>query len=99
MWKLIFLVAALYIAYKLFANDFLKKRNAEEKADKEETDRKIAAGEMAKDPECGTYVSIDDSISVKDGERTYYFCSYECRDAFLKRLEAGGRDLPPHSGE
>lgn len=95
MWKLIFLAIALYVAYKLFANDFLKKRKEEEQVNKAETDRKIAAGEMAKDPECGAYVSVDDSISVKDGERTYYFCSYECRDNFLKRLEAGGRNLPP----
>lgn len=99
MWKLIFLAVALYIAYKLFANDFLKKGKAEEKEEKEERDRKITAGEMVKDPECGAYVSVDDSISVKDGDRVFYFCSYECRDNFLKRLEAGGRDLPRRDEE
>ncbi len=95
MWKFLFLAIALYIAWKLFANDFFKKKKSEEKAEKEETDRKIAAGDMVKDPECGAYVSVDDSISVKDGDKTWYFCSYECRDNFLRRLEAGGRDLPP----
>lgn len=96
MWKLIILGIAVYVLYRLFANDFLRKNRDEEKKAKEEKERKIAAGEMVKDPQCGTYVSMDDSISVKDGNQTYYFCSYECRDEFLKELEAGGRTLPPH---
>lgn len=95
MWKLIFLGLALYVVYKLFAKDFLKKREQEDKEKQEEQDRKIAAGEMAKDPECGTYVLPDDSISVKDGERVFYFCSYECRDKFLQRLESGDENLSP----
>lgn len=95
MFKLIILAIAIYIVYKLFANDFLKKKKVAEKEEKKETDRKIAAGEMVKDPECGTYVSVDDSISVKDGPKTYHFCSYECRDNFLKKLEAEGRKIPP----
>lgn len=95
MWKLLIILIACYIIYKLFANDFLKKRKASEKEEKEEKDRKIAAGEMVKDPECGVWVSLDDSISVRDGDKTWHFCSYECRDNFLKKLEEGGRNLPP----
>lgn len=96
MWKLIFIAAALYIVYRLFANDFLKRRKEEEKVNQAETERKISIGEMVKDPECGAYVAVDDSISVKDGDRVYHFCSYECRDKFLKRLEES--HLPPDSG-
>ena len=51
--------------------------------------------EMVKDPECGAYVAVDGSISVRDGEKVHRFCSYECRDKFLQRLEEGGRELPP----
>lgn len=58
-------------------------------------ERKVAAGEMVKDPECGTYVSVDGNISVRDGDKVYRFCSYDCRDKFLQRLEEGGRELPP----
>lgn len=94
MWKLIFLCVALYVLYKLFAKDFLLKKRENEKVDKAETDRKIAAGEMVKDPECGTYVSVDDSISVTDDGVRYYFCSYECRDKFLKKLGESGRNIP-----
>ena len=32
---------------------------------------------------------------VRDGEKVHRFCSYECRDKFLQRLEEGGRELPP----
>lgn len=94
MLKLIIFIVAAYAIYRLFANDILKKRKKDAEAEKKETDSKIEAGEMVQDPECGTYVAVDSSISVRDGERVYYFCSYDCRDKFLKRLEAGGRPLP-----
>ncbi|MBD5553308.1 MAG: transcriptional regulator [Desulfovibrio sp.] len=93
MWKLIIILLACYVLYKLFANDFLKRKKASEQEARAEQDRKIAAGEMVKDPECGVWVSVDDSISVRDGGKTWYFCSYECRDSFLKKLETGGRNL------
>lgn len=86
MWKLIFLGIAIYIVYKLFANDFLKKKKENAKTEKEEMERQVACGEMVKDPECGTYVSVEDSISVRNGNKVYYFCGYECRDKFLERL-------------
>ena len=88
MWKWLVLGLAVYVLYRLFANDFLKKKkeNAEDQA--AEVERKVAAGEMVKDPECGTYVSVD-------GDKVYRFCSYECRDKFLERLQEGGRELPP----
>lgn len=95
MWKFLFIILAGYVAYKLFAKDFMKKREASEREEKEERDRRIVAGEMVKDPECGVYVAVDSSISVRDGDRVYHFCSYDCRDKFLKRLEDGGRLLPP----
>lgn len=94
MWKLIILLLAAYIAYKLFANDIEKKRVAQEKQEKEDQQRRMAAGEMAKDPECGVWVVMEDSISVKDGARTYYFCSYDCRDKFLKGIRDGSRSAP-----
>lgn len=93
MIKWIVIALALYVLYRLFANDFLKKRGKEEKVDKKEMERKIAAGEMVKDPCCGTYVSVDDSVTVRDGDRRYHFCSYECRDRFIKSLQDGSRVL------
>lgn len=95
MWKWLILILAVYALYRLFANDVLKKKKENNEENAAEMERKIAAGEMIKDPECGTYVSAEGNISVRDGEIVHHFCSYECRDKFLQRLEEGGRELPP----
>ncbi len=91
MIKWIILALAAYVLYRLFANDILKKRQKEEKVDKKEMEKKVASGEMVKDPVCGAYVSLNDSITVRDGDRRYHFCSYECRDKFIKSLTDGSR--------
>ncbi|MDR1776876.1 MAG: transcriptional regulator [Desulfovibrio sp.] len=93
MWKWLILAAAAYILYRLFANDLLKKKKDGEKTEAEETARKVQAGEMVKDPECGVYVSADAEVTVRDGEKVYRFCSYDCRDKFLQRLKEGGGRL------
>lgn len=95
MWKFIFLAIALYALYRFFANDFFKRQKEAFQAREAEKEERIATGDMVKDPECGAFVAVDDSISVRDGERVFYFCSYECRDKFLKRLEDGSVNLPP----
>lgn len=95
MWKWLILILAIYVLYRLFANDVLKKKQLNKEESAADLERKVAAGEMVKDPECGAYVSVDGNISVRDGDKIYRFCSYDCRDKFLQRLEEGGRELPP----
>lgn len=92
--KLLLVAAGIYIVYKLFANDFRHKKKGQDEKEAKVMEKKKAAGELVKDPVCGTYVSLDDSITVRDGETLHHFCSYECRDKFLKQLEKGGRELP-----
>lgn len=82
MLKLLIAVIAGYLLFKLITGE--KKHKT-----KEEISKKVQTGEMVKDPICGTYVSVKSDIRVKDGENTYCFCSYECRDNFLKKLEKG----------
>jgi len=95
MAKWLILILAGYVLYRLFSNDLNKKKKDNKQESAAEMERKVAAGEMVKDPECGAYVAVDGSVSVRDGEKIYRFCSYECRDKFLQRLEEGGRELPP----
>lgn len=95
MIKWLILIGAAYFLYRLFANDILKKKAEIKKEDAAEMERKVVAGEMVKDPECGTYVSVEESISVRDGQTVHRFCSYECRDRYLQRLKDGDRVLPP----
>jgi len=82
--KFIIIGVAIFIVYKLFMGDKKKKSMESEKVVKQ----KVAAGEMVKDPICGTYVERDGSIRVREGEKVHVFCSYECRDKFLKQLGA-----------
>lgn len=42
------------------------------------------AEELKKDPVCGTYLPPSAAIQKSVGGTTYYFCSVECRDKFLK---------------
>ncbi len=99
MIKWIVLAVAAYILYRLFANDLLKKRQKETKVDEKEMARKVASGEMVKDPVCGTYVSVDDSVTVRDGATVHHFCSYDCREKFLKQIGEQGRELPGRKEE
>ena len=82
MLKFIILILAGFVLYKMFANDQKKKV-----ADKSKTQEKMAAtGEMVKDPICGSFVSKEGDIRVKEGDKVHIFCSYECRDKFLKQI-------------
>lgn len=82
MLKFLIFIAAAFILYKLLTGDFKKKKEAQVK----EKEDLAANGVMTKDPICGTYVPIDGDIRVKQGDKVHNFCSYECRDKFLKKL-------------
>jgi YHS domain-containing protein len=96
MWKWIILAVAAYALFRLFTNDWKRGRKGKED-EKAKLEKMVAAGEMVKDPECGTYIAADSGISVRDGETVYRFCSYDCRDAFVRRIQAGKQksELPP----
>jgi YHS domain-containing protein len=81
MLKFIIFIAAGFFLYKLIMGD-KKKKMVQKRKEEEKLEH---SGEMVKDPVCGTYVSIESDIRVKDGDQVYYFCSYECRDAFLRQ--------------
>lgn len=95
MTRWLILIAAAFILYKLFTGDRGRKKTQEA----ETKQRMAATGEMVKDPVCGTYVPADANIRVRDGDKVYAFCSYECRDAFVKRLEATRTESVEHAKE
>jgi YHS domain-containing protein len=88
MWKWIVLIAAAYVVWRLIRGDV---RQRQEQSGRKEREL-IDAGELVRDPICGTYVAARTSISVRDGTDEHHFCSYECRDQFLKQH---GKE-PPH---
>jgi YHS domain-containing protein len=42
-----------------------------------------SAGELLRDPVCGTFVSADTAITTTARGVTHHFCSAACRDKFL----------------
>ena len=95
LMKVLLVALALVVLYKLFTNDKARKS----KDDAKERAKKVASGEMVKDPVCGSYVDIQGSLTVKDGNKTLHFCSYDCREKFLKELENSGRAIPDRSSD
>ncbi len=41
------------------------------------------AGELKRDPVCGTYIATSTSLKYAKGSEVTYFCSTGCRDKFL----------------
>ena len=84
MWKWLILILVGYALYRMFMND--RKKSGED-----------TKKEMVKDPVCGAYIDSDSNITVRDGKTVHRFCSYDCRDEFLKRIgklpeKTGGDD-------
>jgi YHS domain-containing protein len=40
---------------------------------------------LVRDPVCGTWVAPHESLGLRQGETTHYFCSDKCRANFAKR--------------
>lgn len=81
MLKFVIFAAAAFFLYKMFVND--KKKKAEVRHKQEEAQAR--EGILVKDPICGTYVSKESEIRVKEGDKVHFFCSYECRDKYLDK--------------
>ncbi len=86
IFKVVIFALVAYALYRMFMND---RKKSEEKSTKTQESR-VAAGEMVKDPVCGAYVEKDSSITVRNGDVVHHFCSYECREKYLKQLEEQG---------
>ena len=80
--KVAIVALVCYVLYRLFMND--NKKKAEKDAEKKK--KRVESGEMVKDPVCGTYVEKDSAITVRNGEQTLYFCSYECRKKYIESV-------------
>jgi hypothetical protein len=42
-------------------------------------------GHLVRDPQCGTYVSVNRALREGSGAQAVYFCSEACRGAWLAR--------------
>ncbi len=84
MFKFLVIAVALFIMYKLLTNDWKKKKEAKQK----EHEKLAATGTMVKDPICGTFVDKNSDVRIKHEDQVHCFCSYDCRDKYLKKLNS-----------
>ncbi|MCH5276214.1 MAG: transcriptional regulator [Desulfovibrionaceae bacterium] len=87
MVKVLVFTLVAYALYRLFMNDHRKKEDELSR----EREQRVAAGEMARDPVCGTYVDAEGGITVRNGETVFHFCSYECREKYIRQLREQGQ--------
>jgi YHS domain-containing protein len=73
--KFLVLLAFLLILFFYYRN--YKKRRLNRK-------EKVRITEMVKDEVCGVYLPKEEALKVEIEGKVYYFCSQECKDAFLK---------------
>ena len=83
MLRWIVIIVAGFLLWKLFIGDKKQKKMKQEK----QAEARYDSGEMVKDPICGTYVPLDSDIRVKNGDKVYHFCSYECRDKYVQQIQ------------
>jgi YHS domain-containing protein len=73
--KFLVLLAFLLILFFYYRNYKKRKLNRKEK---------VRITEMVKDEVCGVYLPKEEALKVEIEGKVYYFCSQECKDAFLK---------------
>ncbi len=76
---LIFLIIVLYLFYLLFLKPSYKTKKT-----RREGSPSPGVKRLVKDPVCGVYIQEDMAVKLYYKGQTYYFCSKECRDEFLK---------------
>jgi len=72
--KFLFFLVFLLLLFFYYKNYKKRKLNQKEK---------IRITEMIRDEVCGLYLPRDEALKVEIEGKVYYFCSKECKDAFL----------------
>ena len=83
MIKLIILLVVGYFLYKAVTPGSAK-RPLSENPMTGEKDLQVD-DDMVQDPICLTFVPKREALSLDRGEKRYYFCGPQCRDAFIDR--------------
>ena len=75
----------LFLFVRSLLRNFLQsysRNRVQPRSDARQAPEVPAAGELKKDPVCGTYVSTAASITRTVGGQVMHFCSKECRDKY-----------------
>lgn len=84
MIRLLILALLIFLGYTLVTAVLRSLPGRRPQDSKNGNDARAGRGEeMVKDPHCGTYVPRGEAIEGAVRGKTHYFCSRDCRDAYL----------------
>ena len=85
MFRLILLAGIIYILFK-----WLRRSAAAGAESRGPSNRRRGrtVEEMVQDPVCGTWVPASQALALEHGKETFYFCSAECREKFLRQQKS-----------
>lgn len=81
------LIVSIYLIFKGWVSSFRK--NLQEKfaqATRSGFKKNPDTSELVQDPECGTYVSMEQAVQRSMGGTVHYFCSPECAEHYAKKV-------------
>jgi len=89
LFRFLLFVMAFYLIQKVVAYIFggWSKSTRNQGAASAPTGTRAIKGQMVKDPQCGMYVASSLALFLETEEQKVYFCSEDCRDAYLKQRE------------
>ena len=76
--RLLILAILLYILYRLLVGGLKKKVASTFRQGEELPVHDV----LVEDPICHTYVAKGQAVTLKDGDKTLYFCSEKCRNTY-----------------
>ncbi len=83
--RLLILAVLLYIAWRLIRSLIREKISAEAvKKYKKEAKGSPVEDVLVEDPVCHTLIPKHQAIRLRQGDKTYYFCSDKCCDNFTE---------------
>lgn len=84
--RFLFLIIVFYFVQRLISSVFKigRRPRPEVREDNGRGNVSVKREQVEKDPVCGMFVAREAAVIQEKGGETYYFCSEECRDKFLK---------------
>lgn len=89
LFRFLFFVLIFFLLQKVVTYIFGggSSSNRKKAAKRTSSDTKAIEGQMVKDAQCGMYVASSLALSMGSGDRIVYFCSEDCKDAYLRENE------------
>ncbi|HDL89654.1 MAG TPA: YHS domain-containing protein [Thermodesulforhabdus norvegica] len=82
MIRLLVYVFIGYLIYRWWKKGVARKSVQDRKVPPRE---ELEGAELVQDPQCGIYFVKDKAVTARIDGVTYYFCSEDCKEAFIRK--------------